>query len=943
MGCWDAEAESSKLRIQLSYRSEASPSLSFGVQGGRGCSRARRAGGPGICHNVPVQTQDLSGDGWTVRAVGDLSGVPEQVRGRVFPARVPGCVHLDLIRAGVLRHPNMGYAEREQEWVGRTDWRYERGFEWTGGALETPLLCLDRVDTQATVELNGEFVGRVSNAFTLDSLQLPRGPRDGDNMLAITISAPVPLAEAEHRRLGRLPHNGDELGWTPFQMVRKPACNFGWDWGPRVATSGIAGGVWITSDRQSVGVVRGPLLTHLGDNTWQIEVALCPREPRGSLPVSMRLSRDSGDIPVGTSDCEQTDDGWVRCRVRVQDPDLWWPRGHGPQHMYRLDMSFGDGLESHRSWRIGFRTVRLDSAPDERGSAFALRVNGRPIFCRGANWIPDQLFPTEATPRTVRDRVRQAADANMNMLRVWGGGFYEQAAFYEACDELGVMVWQDFMFACALYPEWALRLDREYEQQVRRLCPHPSVVLWCGGNECAEGYQHWGWRERLKPGLDWGDLLWDEVLRGIVEHNDPSRPYWPNSPWSGRTEPTATRPDLRHPRPGRPCDVRDPDHGDRHTWDLHFEDVRKIVPRFVSEFGRVAPACERTLGEAGVFDDMGTPAGVPNGAPRASEGSWGGGRSRVPSLARGALRDAPPRNEQVRDALEHRLRQTGGSGVAYDPVLPEHFARPAADLRGWLWQTQALQARALTTHIEWLRANSPRCMGALVWQLNDCWACQSWSLIDSAGRPKPAWYAVRRAFEPRLLTVQPLGSESTPPGQGRGRSSPRAEPLSAVLVNDTDEPFEGECLVRRVSFTGIELAAATAHIQAAVRSVGRIDALLGLVGEPDDRSAEALVVECGGRRSVWFWGRDRELHLPGSPLVAAIVEREGRVFVRLEARALARDVILAADLFGERARAADNCFTLLAGETREVEIAGSGLDIGIGVNQAVRCASGPAE
>ena len=226
-------------------------------------------------------------------------------------------------------------------------------------------------------------------------------------------------------------------------------------------------------------------------------------------------------------------------------------------------------------------------------------------------------------------------------------------------------------------------------------------------------------------------------------------------------------------------------------------------------------------------------------------------------------------------------------------------------------------------------------MGALVWQLNDCWACQSWSLIDYAGRPKPAWYAVRRAFAPRRLTIQPLP-------QGRGLSSPQAEPLSAVLVNDTDEAFEGECIVRRVSFTGLELAATTASIEAGARAVARVDGLLDLVGAPGDRTAEVLVIECAGDRDIWFWERDLRLHLPESPLRAVLVREGDRAVVRLQADALARDIILAADLLGANARAAENCFTMLAGETREVEIDGTDLDVGISVGQVVRCASGPA-
>jgi beta-mannosidase len=812
-------------------------------------------------------------------------------------------VHLDLLRAGLLEHPNRGFAEREQAWVGRTDWRYERQFEGAAWMLagERVRLCLCGVDTVADIELNGEPVGRVSNAFESCVLEVASAVRPGANLLAVTIRAPVTLAEAEHRRLGRLPHNGDEVGWTPFHMLRKPAYHFGWDWGPRTPTSGIAGGVSLSGDPHGWEIAQAPRVTHLGGGEWRVAVGLRAGGAGGTPPVGMSLTPVGGSRPV--SACEVEGDSGPPWCVRVRDPDLWWPSGHGGQALYTLELTLGEGRASTLRWRIGFRTVGLDTSADAHGSACTVLVNGRPVFCRGANWIPDALFPTEATPARVRDRVRQAAGANMNMLRVWGGGCYEQDPFYDACDELGILVWQDFMFACALYPERALdaSVRREAEQQVERLASHPSLALWCGGNECIEGYQHWGWGGRLAPGTPWGLGLWTDTLPGLVGALDPSRPYWPNSPWSGAIE-----------------DVRDADHGDRHTWDLQFEDVRKIVPRFVSEFGRIAPACERTLREAGVLE----------GAEGA--GSWPCNAMAMP--------------HEVKEALEHRLRQTGGSSVAYDPVLPEHFRYPQQgrglssprDLRAWLWQTQVLQARALTTHIEWLRANSPRCMGALVWQLNDCWACQSWSLIDSGGRPKPAWYAVRRAFAPRLLTVQPMGQGGRPAG-------PR-EALAAVLVNDTDEPVDGECRVRRVAFVGGTLAEEARPLGAPARGVASLAGLLDLVGQPADPRSEALVVEWAGLRSVWWWGRDRELDLPGAPLAATIVERGERVLVRLHARALARDVILATDLLGEDARGADNCFTMLAGESREIEIEGADRDPAMArrPGEVVRCASGPA-
>lgn len=837
-----------------------------------------------------MHSQLLDCDGWTVRAVGDLSGVPERVHGQDVPATVPGCVHLDLIRAGLLRHPNEGYAERDQEWVGQTDWRYELRFTVDAelSSHRSVLLSFSGLDTAARVELNGEFIGRANNAFVTTTLDATGAVFPGTNVLAVVIAAPIPLAARRYEQSGKLPYNGDELGWHPFQMMRKPACNFGWDWGPRVATSGIMGSVRLDCWNEPWTRVLSPRIARGADGRWVIEfrAEFSESAPKTNA-VTLTRAGGGGDLPFGLR--EELEGGALHYRLEVEEPELWWPHGYGAQAMYDLGLSFHRGGEiALSSWRIGFRTVELDTSADDAGSACTLRVNGEAVFCRGANWIPDTLFPTEATADRVRQRVRQAVDANMNMLRVWGGGLYEQEAFYEVCDELGVLVWQDFMFACALYAEDDLRttIAEEASEQIDRLAPHPSVVVWCGGNECVEAYQHWGWKSRVRPGVAWGMGLWTELLPGLVGRLDPDCPYWPNSPWSGAVE-----------------DVRDPGHGDRHTWDLQFEAVRSIVPRFVSEFGRVAPACERTLWEAGVFEGVEGAETWPSGAVAMSH--------------------------ELREALEHRLRQTGGSSVAYDPVLSEHFGGTANDLRAWLWQTQVLQARALTTHIEWLRANSPRCMGALLWQLNDCWACQSWAIVDHGGRRKPAWYSVRRAFEPRLLTIQPLG------GDGR---------LSAVLVNDTGEAFEGECVVRRVSFEGEELARAAGMLEAAPRGVARLDGLTDLVGVPEDAASELLVVSAGGMEARWFWARDRELRLPENALRVKIEQRDGGLVVALKAVAIAREIVIAADLLGGFAAASENAFTMLAGEEREIEIerGDAGLAAGVELPHVVRHAAGPA-
>ncbi|MCB9846284.1 MAG: glycoside hydrolase family 2 protein [Phycisphaeraceae bacterium] len=692
----------------------------------------------------PRHILDLAGD-WRCRALpapdGGLDHVPAPARAE-FPVRLPGTAHEALIAAGLIRHPDRGFAELEQRWVGQTDWLFRRDFHLDAQTLAHDRidLVLDRLDTIARIRINGSEVGQCASFFITHRLDARSVLRPGTNDIEIEIASPIRHILAERDRLGPRPYNGDFTGqWLPFQYVRKPACHFGWDWGPRIATSGIWGGVhlhaWTGARLASVtprvrradcqaspDAGAGPdAKPDGGSGRWHVEVAC---EIQWSAPVRAALHaellRDGSPAASASADATSGAPGPTRASLvlEVDRPDLWWPRAHGDQPLYDLHVTLvsQDGAPSRAAragapadaflddWRgrIGFRTVSLDTSPDEFGERFAILVNDRPIFCTGANWIPDGLFPGDLSPARYRERIGQAASANMNMLRVWGGGMYEDRAFYDACDELGVLVWQDFMFACALYPEeepLASLIEREAREQVSRLAAHPSVAMWCGGNECVWGYQKWGWKGRLMPGQTWGERYFSDVLPRAVAAVDGTRPYWPNSPASGDGGSLAA------------LDAQDDSRGDRHTWDRRFEEVRKAVPRFVSEFGRQSPPALETLREA-----------------------LGAGELRVGSRG-----------------IEHRQRSTKGTGEEIDRAIRERLGQdPAAmSLEEWIERAQALQAEDLAMHVEWLRAHEGRCMGALVWQLNDCWTAPSWSLIDGAGRAKPALEAVRRAFAPR--------------------------------------------------------------------------------------------------------------------------------------------------------------------------------------------------
>jgi len=662
--------------------------------------------------------------------------------GRTWPARVPGCAHMDLMRGGVIPSPDAEGGESAQEFVGSTAWA------WTCTAAIPPEmrehahvdLVFECIDTVARVSVDGRIAIEADNAFhpwraDLASVALGGDPVD----IRVECAAPVTEVRRLESLLGARPVNGD---WTPYPFMRKAACNFGWDWGPRVPTSGLPAPVRLHAwTGARIDTVR-PLVLVCDAHEAIVEVRIACICDGDATRFAARVTLESPAGRTWEEELPLARDGTASVRVTVPNPMRWWPRGYGAPHLHSLCVE----LESHastlerRSMRIGLRSVSLDLSPDAHGTAFAVRVNGEPVWCAGANWIPEGLFRPATDPAEVRERILQACDAHFSMLRVWGGGGYESDSFYEACDELGVMVWQDFAFACATYPEdppFPQRVEREARWQVSRLSRHASVVLWCGGNEDILAWWSWGFRERLAHGQSWGRLYWLELLPRICAELDPTRPYWPESPWSGSLE--------LHPN--------DRGRGDCHIWDpdAKVEAIRQVPPRFASEFGHQSPPSLRTVAEALA---QGSRAG------RADEaGSSPDARAHpVGAVGRAAAADSLERELAAQSAAEGtarlapRQRAWGGDEAQYAPFLRERFA-PPADFMEWIVQAQVVQARAMRAAYTWFRAHAPRCMGALCWQMNDAWTGHSWSLVDVAGRPKPAWHAVRDACASRMLAL----------------------------------------------------------------------------------------------------------------------------------------------------------------------------------------------
>lgn len=623
-------------------------------------------------------------------------------------ATVPGVVHQDLIAAGQIPDPFYGLNEREVQWVGERDWLYRCAFEVTSEALAEGALdlCFDGLDTFATVLLNGTPILTSDNMFVPHRLPVKHILKLGANELQILFESALLKGKALEASNGqRRLWNGD----SSRLYVRKAQYHYGWDWGPTLLTAGPWRAVRLEAYTARIAEVNCPATVAPDLGTALLPVTVTWTGPSEGVTVRLELGSPSGQL-VATAALS----GEVGAHTfTVTQPQLWWPNGHGPQPLYTLTAILerqGEILDRHEQ-RLGLRRLRLVQEPlaDEPGATFLFEINNRPIFCGGANWIPADSF----TPRLTRERYQQllqaATEAHMTMLRVWGGGIYEDDVFYDLCDELGLLVWQDFMFACGLYPAhpaFQASVRAEAEANVRRLRHHPSLVLWCGNNEdyqiasSLKAYDE-NFQGDFTPTPFPARAIYEHVLPEVCAALDPTRPYWRGSPYGGP-------------------DANSQVVGDRHTWDIWhgvvapYQNYPKYEGRFVSEFGMMSFPALKTIE---------------------------------------AFAPAEERYPQSR-TLEHHNKADGGvrrvaTYLSENVRLPNTFS-------DYVYATQFIQAEALASAYRgwrrrWAGPGRYAVAGALVWQLEDCWPVSSWAIIDSALRVKPAYYAIRRALAPVAL------------------------------------------------------------------------------------------------------------------------------------------------------------------------------------------------
>jgi beta-mannosidase len=772
--------------------------------------------------------------GWQVRLE---SGKPGIDLPGAIPAEVPGSIHTDLMAAGLIPDPFLDDNERLLAWIGYCDWRYTLQFDWDGTDKANTDLVFEGIDTVATIFLNGQVVAEVANQHRSYRYDSKSHLVQGSNKLEVVFQSPIKYADRMSLELGYRPH----VNHHPYNAIRKMAANFGWDWGIDTSTVGLFKSVYLESYNTRIQEIRPILSFDENHGFATIEIAL---DGSGSVPLHVKLGSDSRSISRSLP-------GINRIDFTVDSPMLWYPTGEGEQNLYQLEVCLGDQDDPLASQKIqvGFRRVKVEYPKSDDGMGFQFVVNDRPTFIRGVNWIPDDAFVHRITRQSLRNRLEQAKAANINLIRVWGGGLYESEDFYELCDELGLMVWQDFLFACASYSEEGLgkEVEAEARENITRIMKHPSLALWNGNNENLWGHQEWNWQQRLE-GKSWGAGFYYELLPSLVAELDPGRAYTPGSPYS-------PDPDHLH---------NDPSYGSVHIWDLwnqkdypHYLDYE---PRFVAEFGWQGPANWSTIKES--------------------------------------ISDSPLTPESP-GMIIHQKAMSGNDKLT--DGLVNHFSLPN-NMEDWHFAMQLNQANAIRFGLLHMRSQFPRCMGSVVWQLNDCWPVTSWAAIDGKGREKPLYFSITQSYEPLLVTI--TGENPT---------------LNVNVINNTTETHSGKLSLSLLDYSGKLMAEHDQELEVSSSGSTRVEIPSEFIPSTSE-SNTALIASFEGKRATHFFADYKHSDLENPVFKAESKKTETGISLKITAQNTIRDFVLMIDKLDPHASVNSGLITLFPGESHEFNI-----------------------
>ncbi len=772
-----------------------------------------------------------------------------------LPATVPGGVHTDLLALGKIPDPFVADNEKKVQWIGETDWEYTYSFTATPNLLKEAkkFLVCDGLDTLAEVSLNGKLLGKTDNMYRQWKWDVTGVIKKDVNELVIIFRAPVSYITAKQKEKP-LTGGGDIPGGP---HLRKAPCQWGWDWGPKLPP---------------IGVWKDIRLEGYSSAKFE-DVHVRQKHEGGKVTLSVKSSAETWDksqlsliVTLTAPDGKKQSTKVIVssetvATLDVENPQLWWPNGYGKQNLYQLEVTLQNGASilDSKQYQLGLRTIHLKQESDEWGESFTFIVNGTPVFAKGADWIPANSFPTRITADHLEYLLKSAADAHMNMLRVWGGGLYESDTFYELCNRYGLMIWQDFIFSCGIYPEdegFTNNVRVEAIENIRRLRHHACLALWCGNNEMEEGWCDWSWNkpadasnQNLKAGYD---RMFHHTLPGIVAAEDPDHPYWPSSASSGIPF----------------ADPNGMQRGDMHYWQVWhgrkpFTAYRTQFPRFMSEFGFQALPPYKTI----------------------------------------QTYAAPEDQNMTSYIMEHHQRSGSGNGLMIGQMT-DTFRMPK-DFESLVYLSMLLQAEGIRYGVEHWRRNMNRVSGTLIWQLNDCWPVASWSSLDYFGRWKALHYAAKRFYAPVLLSVED-----------------EATRMSIHVTSDLTERWEGLVRWRLETVGGDLLASGEQAVDAAPLADTPVAALDFSDKVTDDNKRKVIFVAelwQGSDKfttSVSCFAPVKHLELVDPGLKVDVGLAEGILTFEVSSQSLARFVEFA--LEGADVVFSNNYFDVPAGTTAKV-------------------------
>ncbi len=819
-------------------------------------------------------------ENWTYREVdGELSG----------KATIPGTVHTDLLAEDKIGDPFYRVNEKDLQWIDKKDWEYSTILniseeEFAKSNLE---LCFEGLDTYADVYLNDSLILQANNMFRTWKVDVKSLVQVGENSLRVYLHSPIKeglkLLEASAYPIPAT-NDQSEQGGLGDKIVsvfsRKAGYHFGWDWGPRLVASGIWRPVvlkaWDDLRIQDIFIGQPKVtkeqadlfaeITIQSDDIATSELTFSDKES-GEVIFTQKLQLKAGENKISVP-------------FQIKNPKLWWSAGLGEPHLYTFDavISNSKKIVASKSLTTGLRSIKLVRKKDDAGESFYFELNGVPVFSKGANYIPNDNFLPRVTNADYEKVIADAVEANMNMLRVWGGGIYENDIFYDLCDKNGLLVWQDFMFACAMYPgtaEFLENVKQEAVDNVVRLRNHPSIALWCGNNEINTGWSYyddggWGWKERYSAEhseeLNETYLaIFHKILPDVVTKYTDGDDYWPSSPMSGYEA-------------DKKADYETTS-GDMHYWGvwhrvkpLEYYDTTKA--RYMSEYGFQS------------FPDFET-----------------------------VKKYTIPEDYDIESEVMASHQRNVGGNQRIKKYLGWYYKVPS-DFEQFLYMSQVLQAKAIKMAIESHRRNMPYCMGSLYWQLNDCWPVASWSSSDYYHKRKALYYTVKKAFQPIILSAI----------ENDGK-------LDIYGVSDYLQDKKGQLELTVMDFNGNEInkqlipSNLNSNTSSLLYSVPISELLIGkdkntLLLKMEFRSDSELLAD-----NCFYFSKPKDLKLPKTQVKTELIKDGEKQYLKVSSEKLVKDLYLS---FAEKQVIfSDNYFDLLPGESRmvELEYEGEALDL----------------